>query len=277
LPAVALAEAGLKGTLDATSATKAGIEGRMARSRIALVTVLAGAALFSWTALGQEKGAPQTPEDAWYLCSDDGKPSGYLHMVKKASGQEAAPVLFVHDLAVNRGGPAWSSVHLQTFCKEDAYFSPVRVVWAGKGAFAFNVDARIERPAGGPSAGKLKATVDGEKLEDDIPQHTVTYFALFEVVRNLPFDKDKVFEFNVLKESGPYVEEGHKLTYIGREELDIEGKKQTLHKFEETGDGDPVSYWVSEDHQMVRMQADAGETEFLRTTKEKALAAFKAE
>jgi hypothetical protein len=197
-------------------------------------------------------------------------------MAKKASGQEGAPVLFVHDLAINQEG-ARLSVHLQTFCRDDAYFSPVRVVWAGEGVFAFNVDATIERPAGGPSAGKLKATVDGQELKDDIPEHTVTRFALFEIVRTRPFDKDKVYEFNLLNENGPDVEEDSKVTYIGREELEIEGKKQTLHKFEQTTRGTPAYYWVSEDHQLVRILWDGRRNEFVLTTKEKALAAYKAE
>gem|GEM_PF-3661901 len=41
--------------------------------------------------------------------------------------------------------------------------------------------------------------------------------------------------------------------------------------------GKPAYYWVSEDHQLIRIVGDEGKSELLRTTKEKALAAFKAE
>jgi hypothetical protein len=52
---------------------------------------------------------------------------------------------------------------------------------------------------------------------------------------------------------------------------------RALHKFEQTMKGKPAYYWVSEDHQLIRIVGDEGKSELLRTTKEKALAAFKAE
>jgi len=251
----------------------------MARSRIALAAAFAGVVLSSWTAFGQEPAAPQTTGDAWFVYSRDGKARGYFHIVKKASGEEAAPVLLVHDMVTNETGKQ-KSLHMQTFCKDDAYFSPVRIVCGGEGRSATNMNARIERPAGGPSAGKFKGTVDDREVEIDIPEHTVIDFALFEIARTLPFDKDKVFEFNWTRAIGfkrPRPNRGHKVAYAGREELEIEGKKQTLHKFEQTGKGiQPTYYWVNDDHQLVRVLWDGRRDEFVLTTKEKATAALKA-
>ena len=248
----------------------------MGIGRISFAAALAVAALFSRTVFGQETVAPQTTGDDWCICSENGQACGYLHAVKKASGEKAAPVLFVQDWAINiLDGDLL--VRVQILCKDDAYFSPVRIVCTGEDDGPTNIDLGIERPVGGPSAGKLIGTVDDTKYEQDIPEHTVIDLALFEIVRTRPFEKDKVFEFNWLGAYGLSFIKAHKVTYVGREELEIEGKKQMLHKFEETGEGDLVSFWVSEDHQLVRMQADAGETEFVRTTKDKALSAFKAE
>jgi hypothetical protein len=148
-----------------------------------------------------------------------------------------------------------------------------------EGAEANNIEATIERPAGGPSAGKLKTTGD-RKVEMEIPEHTVADFALFEIVRTLPFDKEKVFELNWMKAidlGHPWLRMDHKVAYLGREELETKGRKQTLHKFEQKGQAvESINYWVGDDRQLIRVLKD-GREEFLLTTKEKALAAFKAE
>jgi hypothetical protein len=248
----------------------------MRRSRFVLVTALAGAALFSWAALAQEAAESKASLDAWYLWSLSGKPCGYFHAVKKSSEQDTAPVLFVHDFRINAKGQR-ICLRMQTFCKDDPYFTPVRIVSGGEGEEATNMDATIERPAEGPSAGKLKTTLRGRNIEIDVPEHTVTDFALFEIVRTLPFDKEKVFEFNSLEASELNLKRDHKVVYVGRDELDIEGRKQALHKFEQSGKGiRPCYYWVNEDRQLVRVLMD-GRKEFLLTTKEKATAALGAE
>jgi len=250
----------------------------MRGNRLALVTAFAGVALLSWEVLAQEAAAPQTTEDAWFVYSMEGKACGYLHMAKKVSGEEAASVLFVHDLAINEMGNRYL-LHMQTFCKDDAYFSPVRMLYKLEGTEAYNIEATIERPAEGPSAGKLKTTGD-RKVEMDIPEHTVVDFALFEIVRALPFDKDKVFEFNwvnAIDLGHPYVRRDQKVAYVGREELEIGGEKHTLHKFEQKGQVIRSIYcWVRDDRQLVRILWD-GREEFVLSTKEKALAALKAE
>jgi len=248
----------------------------MRGNRLAFVTAFAGVALLPWAALAQEATESKPSVDAWYVWSLSGKPGGYFHVVKKPSGQDAASVLFVHDFRINWKGQR-VCLRTHTYCKDDPYFTPVRIVSGGEGEEATNMDVTIERPAEGPSAGKLKTTVRGRAIEIDIPEHTVTDFVLFEIVRTRPFDKEKVFEFNSLEASELNLKRDHKVVYVGREEVEIEGQKQSLHKFEQSGKGiRPAYYWVNDDRQLVRVLMDERK-EFLLSTQEKALSAFKAE
>ncbi len=110
-----------------------------------------------------------------------------------------------------------------------------------------------------------------------IPERTVTDLALFEVVKTVPFDTDKPFDFNSLEASELNVKQNHRLRYLGEEELIVAGKMTTLHKFEHTGGGIRAGYfWLNDKHELIRVLMD-DRKEFLLTTKDKALAALEPE
>ena len=217
----------------------------------------------------------KTTTDDWYLWSLKGQPAGYFHAVRKASGDKAAPVLLVHEFVLNWRGKRMS-LKMQTLCRDDDCFTPVKIVSEGEGDDEFQSFVATIRWTRDPDApGKLTTTVNGRRVEIELPRRTVTWFALFEIVRRLPFDGEKVFEFHSLEAEELNLKRDHKLTYVGTEELEISGKKTMLHKFEHTGRGSkPAQYWVNEDRQLVRVLVD-GRKEFLLTTQEQAKAGVK--
>jgi hypothetical protein len=240
--------------------------GRRLALGVALV-VASGLAL-----AGEERKEGKVFTDRWYAWSYGGDPSGCFHVIQKESGEEGAPVLLVHEFVAARRGKRLA-LTMQTFSKDDAYFSPVKIISQGEGDDELkSFTALIERQGPeGSSAGKLVATVKGgKKAELAIPEHTVTDFALFEVVRRLPFDKEKAFEFNSLEASELNLKKNHKLSYLGQDELTVGDQVMKLHKFEESGEGiNPIQYWVNDERELVRVVMD-GRKEFLLTTEEKA-------
>ena len=244
----------------------------------AVVMMVAGA---GWGQTGAKAGT-----DEWYKWSALGRAeaTGYFHVVKAASGEKEAPVVFTHEFVAKLQGKRMS-LKMQTWCRNDEWFTPMRIVSEGQGSDEFNTfEARINWPAG-EGAGRLTARVNTRKevavqvlggmvkrIEMEIPPRTATSFSVFEIVKGRPFDKEKVFEFNSLEAEELNLKKDHKLTYVGPEELEIGGEKVKLHKFEETGGGiRPTQYWVNEAHQLVRVVMDE-EKEFLLTTEEKAKA-----
>ena len=215
--------------------------------------------------------------DDWYQWSLKGQPAGYFHAVRKASGEKEAPVLLMHKFVVNWHGKRLSLLTV-TRCRDDAWLTPVRIGSKGEGDDEFmTYTGGIAWPPDPDAPGKLTVDVAGDQLRRiklDLPRKTVTDFALFDIVRRLPFDKEKVFEFNCLEASELNLKKGHRLTYVGTEELELGGKKALLHKFEHSTDGRIVSvYWVNEDRQLVRLVMDERK-EFLLTTEQKAKAAL---
>lgn len=213
----------------------------------------------------------RTPSERWYVWSNEGKPAGYFH-VERLAGDAGAPVVLKHDFQVKWRGER-VGLKMETRCMDDPWLSPVRIACEGQGEEANTFVATIVRPKADSTAGKLTATIGARRLAIDLPEHTVTDFAMFEIVRTLPFDPDKVFEFHSLEASELNLKHDHKLVYVGTEELEIDGRRVKLHKFEETGRGiRPVYYWVSAGRELVRVLID-GRKEFLLTTREKAIAA----
>jgi hypothetical protein len=211
--------------------------------------------------------------DRWYRWSLRNEPSGYFHVVRKASGDEAAPVLLEHQFVIK-----WQAKRLklavQTFCRDDEFLSPVKIVSKGEGDDeARSFTATIVRGADG--RGKLKADVGGREVEMDVPAKTITGFAMFEIVRKLPFDREKPFEFNVLDETELKLIPSQKIAYVGPDEVTVDGGKQALHKFTHTdGDRTVTEFWVDDKHELIRAVMD-GRKEYLLTTEEKARAALK--
>ena len=238
---------------------------------------MACAVLFSALVFAEDVPAPKTT-DSWYLWSTQGQrdeAKGYLHIRRGSVDEKLAPVRLEIDFRIMSKGKSLRLL-LQEWCKDDAWLSPVKIVSQGEGDDEFGTfTATVSRMAG-TTAGKLSAVLKGRKVEIEVPEHTATFFGLFEVVRTLPFDKDKVFECAVLESEELNLKKDRKIVYLGEEELDVAGELMRLHKFEHTGAGRVVAcYWLNDKHELLRVLID-GRKELVLTTREKAEAALAA-
>ncbi|MDJ0645949.1 MAG: hypothetical protein QNJ57_08210 [Flavobacteriaceae bacterium] len=105
-----------------------------------------------------------------------------------------------------------------------------------------------------------------------MPVATIPSFNVWAIVSELPFNKTEgTFRFNSLDETKLYVKKGQVISYVGEEVADIDGEKQTLHKFVHQGKRmKPAYYWVNNDRELVKFILDE-EFEFVVSTKEEAL------
>ena len=237
-------------------------------------TALAAAAAWSLFAPGLA-GEATPASDQWYAWSNRGRPCGYAHLLRKASGDKQAPVLLITVFEA-QAPKRHVSLKMQTFCRDDAYLTPVRIVSEGEGDDELGTfDATIDWSDG--KEGLLRTELRGEAVERRLPEHTVTDFALFEIVRRLPFTPGVVFEFHAFEACELLLKRNHKITCLGTEELTLGGRSAQFHKFEQTGDGiRAIQYWVDDEHNLVRVVMD-GRKEWRLATMEEALAALKDE
>lgn len=245
------------------------------KRRIVFATVLCAAAALVFAADVTRPGATES----WFLYSVRGKPVGYLHATRSVSDMKLAPVLLEHEFAFDARGKRLS-LKMETWCADDECLSAVKIVSKGEGDDEFGTfTATVERAGEGPVAGTLKVE-EGDRagFTLKIPERTVTDFALFEIVKTLPFDGDKPFDFNSLEASELNLKRDRRLRYVGEEELTVAGKKTTLRKFEHTAAGGRVvtAFWLNDKHEIIRALID-DRKEFLLTTRDKALAALEPE
>jgi len=231
----------------------------LSRPLLVLCCVLVPATCFA-----QSNPGGKVVTDRWYSWSLSGKPAGYFHVTQKSLPGHPPTVRFEHDFAVQWQGEA-IRLQMQTTCKDDPYFTPVKIISAGEGEEVASFEAKI-------AGGKMRVTGEAGEFEREIPEHTVTDFVLFEIVRRLPFRPGTVLQFHSLEASELNLKKNHKITYLGREELELAGKKTSLHRFEQTGEGiGPCQFWVDDEHELIRILMD-GRKEFLLTTEKAAKA-----
>lgn len=239
-------------------------------------TVLGAALVLSCLCSAQTHRHKKMVTDRWYSWHLNGEPSGYFHVVQRLSHDPSAPVAFTHDFVANWRGDT-ITLSMQTFCKNDPYFTPVEIISEGHGddefkSFIATIDPRVPY---GCSDGKLSTTIDGTEFEMPIPEHTVTDFVLFEIVPRLPWKEGTVFEFHSLEASELNLKEDQTISYLGEKPVNITGRNVKLHKFEHRAQERVVArYWVNEKHELVRILID-DRKEFLLTSKHKAENAFK--
>jgi len=209
--------------------------------------------------------------ERWYVWRLRNQPCGYFHVVRKATQERDAPVLLEHDFVVLYRGRRLS-LHMRTWCRDDACLTPVRIASKGEGDDELGTfEAAVAWDAAG--GGLLKTQVGQRKVELRLPERTVTDFALFEIVARLPFKEGEAFEFNSLEASELNLKPNHRIAYLGQEEVTLGGESRKLHKFEQTGQGiRPARYWVSGRHELVRILMD-DRKEFLLASREEALEA----
>ncbi|MDJ0646472.1 MAG: hypothetical protein QNJ57_10870 [Flavobacteriaceae bacterium] len=105
-----------------------------------------------------------------------------------------------------------------------------------------------------------------------MPKHTIPSFNVWAIVPELPFDKKEgTFRFHALDETKLYVKKNQTISYLGKVSEDINGTKETLHKFIHQGvKMKATHYWVNDNRELVKIVLD-GEFEFVLSTKEEAL------
>ena len=243
---------------------------RITKTVLPMVLVLL-VVLFSF-GYTQDRPAKGAVSEKWYLLSIKGRPSGYLHAVRKANPDNLAEVYFQNEILTN-SDEKQVLVKMQTVCDDNAYFFPIRLSAdiAERGQAPATLTAIVEKdaPYGCPK-GKMRAIyrrLDAQyNLDRDIPEHTVSEEALLEIIPRLPFVEGTVFKFNLFLISKLKVQKKHEIKYLGLEEIQVNNTAKALHKFEQKGSGiKSIRYWLDDRHQLLRILKDDKE-EFLLST-----------
>ena len=231
------------------------------------VAIMLGLCLLAPASLCRGETEKEKVEHRWYSCSSkDRDVVGYFHIMRKDSGYESAPVLLQYEAVVIVEGKELQA-KTNIICKDDEYFTPVKIeqeqTYAAGDGITHKASISIEWSSGdagksgvpeGFAEGKLRGNVRGKTVELPIPEHTVTEFAMFEIVRRLPIRKDTSFQFNLLTLESLRVQESQKVVYGGREEIEIGGQKRKLHKFEHRAELETkTEYWVDDNRELIRV------------------------
>ncbi|NIA06518.1 MAG: hypothetical protein GWP14_02590 [Actinobacteria bacterium] len=225
---------------------------------------------YSWRRSGDVNAS-----DSWYLLSIKDRPSGYMHVSRRASDQGSASVMFVHDI-VTRTEDESRDIHIQTYCEDDPYYYPVKATATirkpGNLPATLKILVQKKFPYGASKA-KMFITYDtGTKqynLKKDIPAHTVPSHVLMEIIPLLPFQEGTVFEFNLFDTAKLKSRKNHRIDYLGLEEIQISGQTMNLHKFRHKGSGvKETFYWTDDNHRVIRCLRDKKEELLLSTQAE---------
>lgn len=205
----------------------------------------------------------------WYICRVNKGYAGYAYtMVRKGDNKES-PVAISHKVVGNDQGSI-QSMDFATFCKDDEYFSLSRVVSKGSGE-KYGYPSFVAEVDGG---GKLKTALYGKPYEVYLPWRTVFAPLVWEVVVNLPFDRERSFPFHYLDPEGLVLRQNHTLKYLGKETVSLEAETKEAHKFAHSGeDFLPIYYWVDNDRNLVKVLMSEGR-EFVLTTRQKAMQGY---
>ena len=225
---------------------------------------------------GRARAQGEIAAEKWFMIKIKGEQVGYLHVVRKASGDASAPILFEHESLVDSKKDR-ARVNIQTYCEDDPYYSPVKATAQIKKPDdkTATLDITTEKKAHYGCYTKQMRLVykPGKKkyeLDEELPPHTVTKFSLMEIIPRLPFTEGPVAEFNFLDLKKMKVKKNHKIFYLGLEKIKIKGEEKELHKFEQKGSGiKKVNFWVDDNHQLLRVLIDKKE-ELLLSTKAEA-------
>lgn len=245
---------------------------RYARISVLLMLIgILGAAVYAY-----DFGSRAKPTDRWFLINIKGQAAGYVHAVCKVSGADAGPIKLEHEILTD-----WQDkkvrLKVQTYCEDNDYYFPVsasaEIREPGKDPATVTATVQKKVPYGNSQAKMQVVYRTGEKeynLDKNLSEHTVTDYALLDIVPRLPFKEGRVFEFDLFIVEKLQAQRSHKIDYRGLEKVSINGTEKMLHKFEQKGSGiKNVKYWVDDDKQLVRVLKDDKE-ELLLTTQAEA-------
>jgi len=99
-------------------------------------------------------------------------------------------------------------------------------------------------------AGNLVRKINGRKNSQSLPGKVSSNWGLFEAVQRMPLDTNLPLEFTLL-EDFDLLKKNHKLSYRRTEPSSWLKENQTVHYFQQTGDGVfPFEYWLDKNHQL---------------------------
>jgi len=232
----------------------------MQRGKVLFCAVLVMVAVVFSIGHGEVRGRRGAVADRWFVIRIKGEAAGYLHAVRKASGDAWAPILFKHERLIDsKDDKVWLSV--QTYCRDNHYYSPVKATAQIRqpDKKSATIEAVMEKKTQyGCSKSEMRLvyrTGDKEyELDKELPEHTVTELSLMELIERFPFVEGPIVEFNFLDINKIKVKKKHKIAYLGLEKIEIKGQERALHKFEQKGSGiKQVHYWLDDNHQLLRI------------------------
>lgn len=179
---------------------------------------------------------------------------GTFHMLKQASGEIDAPVLFIFKGKISEDGKDKTVVY-RVYSKNNPPFYSVVHGDRDLGATrkeSFKMDKRRV------ISGEMKTFINVKRIGNSKPVSQriinergglISEWALLDIVTTLAFDRNKVFRFNMLDMSAMSKREDLQILYQGQF-----GKTKT-HKFVRLrSDGvEESSYWLDHQHNLIRV------------------------
>jgi hypothetical protein len=202
--------------------------------------------------------------ESWYLYRIDRQPVGYLHAVEKELLYRRGILLFEHRFVIRDAGKV-NEIKIRTYCMEDNYLTPQRMVieWPGRS----RVDVGFtQQPADTVQEGIFRPDPKKNDQVMAIPDHTVTDLLMFEIVKRRSFENE-TFSYHLLESAELHVKKNKKLKAMGRAP-----NRNSLYRYVETTD-QAATYWVDDDRNLVRVVWD-NDKEFVKTDKATATSAF---
>lgn len=224
---------------------------------------------------GQSRARPGVAAEKWFLLKIKGETSGYLHVTRRASGDASAPILFEYEQLMDTKKDK-AQLSAQTYCEDDEYYSPMKataqIIQPDDKTAAIEIMMEKKTHYGCSKRQMRLVYKPGKKeykKEQELPEHTITGFSVIELIPRLPFTEGPVVEFNFLDIEKMRVQKKHKIAYLGREKIEINGQERDLHKFEQKGSGiKKTHYWVDDNHQLLRILKGKKEELLLSTRAE---------
>ena len=143
------------------------------------------------------------------------------------------------------------SMDMTQTCRRDQYLSPTRIECKGKGDDEFQTFKATIKDG--------KATIKGERNKVmEIPEGTVTFFAFFRIVTQLPRQEGATYLCDSSLEAPKMnLKAGYRVHVIGKETISRDGVSVKCWKISQKGGGNREQfYWVTDDGVLQRALID---------------------
>jgi hypothetical protein len=211
--------------------------------------------------------------DEWFVLSIDGKKAGLEHITTRVEGEL---LHFTHEVAFD-GGEQWGLHHgiVRAVMRCGTLAEPVSLSYEN-GLNGWISRSRVERNASGRAVWHAVGGMPGEEpqvtenpLRGD--QSSVPSYAVAQLVRLLPQEKDTVFRFRPVADWDGKPGLSAAIVLVGEETVTIGETEHTTFKYEQRQLGGNIlgTYWF--DARRTMIQASYGGPVATISTKEKAM------